>query len=265
MHLKLTRNCKLTILKFFCLSHVPFIYEVLSWFIFHPINSMRKRVGRTCPDWTHKAESRGSRKPVLHAPQNEWEQSAVFLCSWPPHLLSHVVRSAAGSNLTISSHLSKLCSLHFSLCVCVHMCMESLSLVQLFVTPWTVARQAPLSMGFSRQEHWNGLPFPPPGDLPDPGIKSVYPVASALACRFFTTELPGKLTAIFFSGEKKSSWDPNPTILEINWAPVSSHFKLILCLSALTFWWFQAHQFLGLNTFVYNLGIQISLPQKPEW
>ena len=45
------------------------------------------------------------------------------------------------------------------------------SRVQLFVTPWTVARQAPLSMGFSRQEYWNGLPCPPPGDLPDPGIE----------------------------------------------------------------------------------------------
>ena len=46
-----------------------------------------------------------------------------------------------------------------------------LSLVQLFVTPWTVARQAPLSMGFSRQGSWSGLPCPPPGDLPDPGIE----------------------------------------------------------------------------------------------
>ena len=45
------------------------------------------------------------------------------------------------------------------------------SQVQLFVTPWTVARRAPLSMGFSRQEHWSGLPFPPPGHLPDPGIQ----------------------------------------------------------------------------------------------
>ena len=42
-----------------------------------------------------------------------------------------------------------------------------------FVTPWTVACQAPLSMKFSRQEYWSGLPFPPPGDLPDPGIRSV--------------------------------------------------------------------------------------------
>ena len=49
--------------------------------------------------------------------------------------------------------------------------------VCLFVTPWTVARQDPLSMGFSRQEYWSGLPFPPPGDLPYPGIKPTAPVA----------------------------------------------------------------------------------------
>ena len=47
---------------------------------------------------------------------------------------------------------------------------------QLFVTLWTVAHQAPLSMGFSRQEYWNGLPCPPPGDLPDPGIEPAFPV-----------------------------------------------------------------------------------------
>ena len=60
-------------------------------------------------------------------------------------------------------------------CVCVrarvHACMHTLSHVLLFVTTWTVAHQAPLSMGFSRQEYWSGLPFPPPGDLPNPGIK----------------------------------------------------------------------------------------------
>ena len=59
-----------------------------------------------------------------------------------------------------------------------------------FVWLWTVARQA-LSMGFSRQEYWSGLPFPPPGDLPDPGIE---PASPALAGGFFTNEPPGKPT-----------------------------------------------------------------------
>ena len=54
-------------------------------------------------------------------------------------------------------------------------CAQLLSCVQLFATLWTVARQGPLSVGFFRQEYWSGLPFPPPGDLPNPGIKSESP------------------------------------------------------------------------------------------
>ena len=61
--------------------------------------------------------------------------------------------------------------------------------VQLSATPWTVACQAPLSMGFSRQEYWSGLPLPSPGDLPESGRESTTPV---LAGRFFTTEPPGE-------------------------------------------------------------------------
>ena len=56
-------------------------------------------------------------------------------------------------------------------------------------TPWTVALQAPLSMGFSTQEYWSGLSFPTPGEFPDPGIKAM---PSALAGGFFTTAPPGK-------------------------------------------------------------------------
>ena len=57
------------------------------------------------------------------------------------------------------------------------------------MTPWSAALQAPLSVGFSRQVYWSGLPFPPPGDLPDPGIKSV---SAALSGRFLSVEPPGK-------------------------------------------------------------------------
>ena len=59
--------------------------------------------------------------------------------------------------------------------------------VLLCATPWTVAHQAPLSMGFSRQEYWGALPFPPPGDLPYPGIKPSSLLSPVLAGRFFTT------------------------------------------------------------------------------
>ena len=71
--------------------------------------------------------------------------------------------------------------------------LSPFSHVQLFVTPRTVARQAPLSMGFSRQEHWSGWPFPPSGELPDPGIDPVSLVSPALASGLFTTVLLAKL------------------------------------------------------------------------
>ena len=65
--------------------------------------------------------------------------------------------------------------------------MKLLSCVRLFATPWTVAHQAPPSMGFSRQEYWSGLPFPSPGDLPNPGIE---PRSPALQADYLTSEPP---------------------------------------------------------------------------
>ena len=67
---------------------------------------------------------------------------------------------------------------------------QLLSRTRLFATPWTVARQALLSVGVFRQEYWSGLPFPPLGDLSDPGVEPVSPPFPALAGGFFTTE-PG--------------------------------------------------------------------------
>ena len=69
--------------------------------------------------------------------------------------------------------------------------VKLLSHVQLFVTPWTVAYQAPLSMEFSKQEYWSGLLFPPPGDLPNPGIE---PESPALQADTLLSEPPGKPT-----------------------------------------------------------------------
>ena len=66
---------------------------------------------------------------------------------------------------------------------------ESLSHVRLFATPWTVAHQAPLSMGFTRQEYWSGLPFPSPGDLPNQGTEPRSPTLQADA---LASEPPGK-------------------------------------------------------------------------
>ena len=69
-------------------------------------------------------------------------------------------------------------------------CMLSyFSCVGLFETLWTVVSQAPLSMGFSRQKCWSALPFPPPGDLPDPGIQPASLMSPALAGGFFATSV----------------------------------------------------------------------------
>ena len=75
----------------------------------------------------------------------------------------------AGRQLTSrGSDAQLMLVVHRRMSTCLH--AQLLSRAQLFTTPWTVACQAPLSMGFSRQGYWSGLPFPPPGDRPDPGI-----------------------------------------------------------------------------------------------
>ena len=90
-------------------------------------------------------------------------------------------------------------SLHMSISISIYLyrytyIVKVLSHVQLFVTPWTVAHQAPLSMGFSRQEQWSGLSFPSPGDLPDLGIK---PRSPALQADALTSEPTGKPIQIY--------------------------------------------------------------------
>ena len=80
--------------------------------------------------------------------------------------------------------LFQFASLNMVLC-----CAQSLSCIQLFGTKWTVACQPPLSMRFSRQEHWSGLPCPPPGDLPNPGVESRSPTLQADS---LPSEPPGK-------------------------------------------------------------------------
>ena len=81
------------------------------------------------------------------------------------------------------------CCIWFLLKSIYRVCAQSISPVQLYATPRTVASQAPLSMGFPKQEYWSGLPFPTLEDLLDTGIK---PTSPALAGGFFTTEPPGK-------------------------------------------------------------------------
>ena len=87
--------------------------------------------------------------------------------------------------------------------------VKSLSCVQLSATQWTIAPQAPPSVGFSRQEHWSGLPFPSPGDLPDPGIK---PGSPALQGDSLTSEPPGKEV----KGQKEEEKNPAYSVLQFH-------------------------------------------------
>ena len=106
---------------------------------------------------------------------------------WPPSLSP----GNRPEQLSIGGVNCEVCTAYCS-CLCGGKCYgkwKVFSHVRLFVTPWTVARQAPLSMGFSRQGYWSGLPCPPPGDLPDPGIKSRPP---ALQADSLPSEPPGK-------------------------------------------------------------------------
>ena len=80
-------------------------------------------------------------------------------------------------------------------------------------TPWTVAHQARLCMGFSKQEYWSGLPFPSPGDLPNPGIE---PMSPALAGGFFSAEPPGKPSLITYFLSKYFEHFENLTLV---WLP----------------------------------------------
>ena len=86
-------------------------------------------------------------------------------------------------------------------CVCAQSCLT-------LCDPWTIAHQVPLSLEFSRQENWGGLPFPSPGDPPNPGIKPVSLVSPALASMFFTTVPP--LRALILFMKAPSSWPNHP-------------------------------------------------------
>ena len=106
-----------------------------------------------------------------------FSKSSLNIWKFTVHILCMRVNSGEKNALGIQFK-SKLC-------MCVG--AKSLSCVLLLVTPWTVACQAPLSMGFSRQEYWSGLPCPPPGNLPDPGIEPVALTSPASAGRLSAT------------------------------------------------------------------------------
>ena len=107
---------------------------------------------------------------------------------------------------------------------------SSLSRVRLFVTLWTVARQAPLSMGFFRQEYWSGLPCLPPGDLPNPGIE---PRSPALQVGSLLSEPPGKPV---------NTGVGNPSLLQGNFLAQESNQGLLHCRQIFFFFFYQLCQ-----------------------
>ena len=111
--------------------------------------------------------------------------------------------------------LFELLSLVSAVCMCVF------SRIQLFVTPWTGARQAPLSMGLPRQEYWSGLPFPPPVSLPNPGTEPASLASPALAGGFSTVVPPGK--------SRISDTDSN---MELPFSEASRVLKITVLLTA---------------------------------
>ena len=128
----------------------------------------------------------------------------------------------------------KLC---YSLCMCSCI-LSHFSHCWLFATPWTVAHQAPLAVGFCRQEYWSGLPCPPPGDLPDPGIESTSP---ALQEDSLPTEPPGKPHDIaYLAKEKKKNGQRmekvigSPKIISYTVYPSYSKSLQELCVEELT-------------------------------
>ena len=104
--------------------------------------------------------------------------------------------------------------------------MKSLSHIQLFATPWTVACQAPLSMEFSRQGYWSGLPFPSPGDLPDPGIK---PGSSTLQADSYPLSHQGRILPTAAAAAAAKSLQSCPTLCNpIDGSPQDSPIPGIL-------------------------------------
>ena len=108
--------------------------------------------------------------------------------SWPVHQRAyHSIRGLIILNIPQGMSAAAFLA-HLGPTTSLFCAAQSLGYIQLFVTPWTAACQAPPALGFSRQGYWSGLPFPPLGDLPDPGIE---PTSAALAGGFFMAEPPG--------------------------------------------------------------------------
>ena len=127
----------------------------------------------------------------LFSSQRTIKQGLLYSLIWPivskgyDHMVNREKEYETGYKMTIIMVINLLTALVY-VCIYIHACMLSHSVVSNSVTPWTVAHQAPLSMEFFRQEYWSGLPFPILGNRPDPEIETMSLVSCALAGRSLT-------------------------------------------------------------------------------
>ena len=133
-------------------------------------------------------------RAFVHTVPSIWTSYSFFFTSWTPAYASHLCSNITSSDPQASLGPATMCPevtfwfFFYLALISLYACVLSyFSRVWLFAALWTVARQPPLSMGFSRQENWSGLPCPPAVDLPRPGIEPVSLMFPALAGRFFTT------------------------------------------------------------------------------
>ena len=145
-----------------------------------------------------------------------WNWKMLLPCLWCLeylHFNSQKLTSSGGWNLRVGKYFyhgalrkpGKIPYQHVYVCVCVCVCV--LSCVQLFATPWTIAvHQSPLSMGFSRQEYWSGLPFSSLGDLPDPGIEPTSLASLALQVDSLPLSYLGSKDKNGIDKEERLSW-----------------------------------------------------------
>ena len=147
----------------------------------------------SCSQWNAHRQFPGKAGRIHPHGSRLWEKQTIceHTAIIPNDFFFLFLNPASGelAILSLGIYLNKLkTSVHTKSYVCI------LSHVWLFGTPWTIARQVPLSMGFPRQDYWSGLPFPTPGDLPNPRTEPLSLVSPALAGEFLTTAPSGKPT-----------------------------------------------------------------------
>ena len=134
------------------------------------------------------AQNSARQPQMINSCQNVWEipfLRCCWYCWWCGS--QHCCRTQKATSYLKARSFRRGTWVALKIWMCLCAVLSHLSHVQLFATPWTIDCQAPLSMGFPRQQYWSGLPCPPPGDLPDSGIEPVSLVSPALADGFFTT------------------------------------------------------------------------------